>query len=1600
MYRSSAKRLSALIVTIVAGLFLVSTPAVFGAKVEPKAGAKVVKPTTIHAVASGVSRPLRLAPPPSHGRTLREIPNKPPQLHPRPNLPKFHDPLIQRRPGAGLIPDPIVSYDGIPDVDGVQPADTTLDVSPSQVLQWVNLSYFVTDKSGTTLGGPFEGNSFWSGLPPENPCNNFNGGDVLVRWDQFASQWWVSQLAYPGGPDGFHQCVAVSTTSDALGTYFQYDFLYSLTDLNDYPKVGLWPIPGSGAGGAVINNGYYITVRNFANFADFTGMKIIALDRAAMLGGSPGTAQVFDVGELAPSLDGLLPADLRGTNVPADGSLETYIGYGHPATDGSSSPVIHLFQTFTDFSNPLNSFLTQLPDIDIADFDPNLFNGAPQQGGGNLETLPFAMYRSDYRVFTDHDSLLLLHDVNVSESGEQGGARWHEVRGINPLAAVPNGGGPTLYQEGTYGPDDGIYRWMGSIGQDASGNIALGFSASSDGSAAIVDPSVHYTGRLSTDPLGEMAQGEGTFFDSTQPFGGFRWGDYSTIVTDPVDQCTFWYTTMYGAGDWNTRIGSFKFPSCTTGPSGTLEGTVSDGTNPIPGATVTAGLSSTTTDASGHYLFVLPVGTYDVTASKYGFLPETVNDVEVTDGGDTVQDFVLSPAPTVFVNGTVKDGSGGGWPLYAKLVITGPGAPTFTLYTDPVTGYYSLTLVTGLSYNFAVTAVSSGYLPGGGPVPLTVFVPAVVKNFTLTVNPETCNAPGYNFGSSALAENFDAGVVPPGWSLVTNSGNPWSVVSADPCGFFFNLTGGTGPFAVANSNCDGFVLDDSELHSPSIDLTGQPNAVVAFNSDFFCCFAGSNGIADVDISTNGGTSWTNVFQRNGVDERGPIRHTIDITGLAAGQPDVRARFHYYNNFFTWWWQVDNFLFGNAACQPGPGGLVVGNVRDANTGFGLSGATVENLAKGTSTTTFATPEDPNQDDGLYILYADDGPHSFEASLPPYTPQTKNTTVIPGGTIRLDFSLGAGRLDASPRPLTSIVDPGDTDEQTLNITNTGAATASFTIHELNAPPPGGLARPQGFFVDPDVKARALARIPKGQAFAKDANHLPAFAARPVQPLAAGEVSASYPTNITYGWGIAYNTDVPDFWVSNLAIVGGDDKDYRYLVDGTLTGDTIDDTTWVGVFAADGAYNPRTGKLWRVNVGGDNCIYELDPILKVATGNKICPNFGTSERGLAYDAVTDTYYSGSWNDGVINHFDGKGTILESAYVGLAISGLGYNTSTGHLFVQTNHGPVGGYDIYVLDAQNNFTLIGGYFITENGNPAGSFNFFGGAGLEIDCDGNLILVDQGTQTIFVADSGETGFCAINDIPWLSEIPTSGTVNGTGSGGSNPFPVTVTFDSTGLTPGLYRAQLTFLTDTPYSVAPDPVCFTVRFLDVPDDNQFAAYIYGAAGAGIMPGSPYPGCAGTNNFCPNGVVTRADMAGYIERAVHGADFVPPTYAGGFDDVASGDYNADYIQGLVDDGITAGCSADPPLYCPNNPNTRAQMSVFILKAEHGSSYVPPACTGIFADVPCPSLFADWIEALFNEGVTAGCGGGNFCPNDSISNGQMSVFLDKAFHVGISCQ
>src|SRR5438309_2235059 len=327
-------------------------------------------------------------------------------------------------------------------------------------------------------------------------------------------------------------CMAVSTTSDATQSYYRYEFSFG-GNTPDYPKLAVWP------------DAYYWTANTFSSANTFVGANPCAFDRATMLSGGPANAICM---QQNPSIDSLLPADLDGTTPPPTGEPNFYLQMVAPSN-------LNLFKFHVDFTTPANSTFTGPTAIPVAPFSEACGGGTciPQPGTTQqLDSLSDRlMFRLAYRNFGDHESLVVNHSVTA---GNSVGVRWYEIRSPNVT--------PTVFQQGTFSPDS-QYRWMGSIAMDQSGDIAVGYSASSSSNF----PAVRYTGRVPSDPAGTM-ESENSIIEGTgsQTNGSSRWGDYSGMSVDPADDCTFWYTNEYlttnGSFNWNTRIGSFKFTSC------------------------------------------------------------------------------------------------------------------------------------------------------------------------------------------------------------------------------------------------------------------------------------------------------------------------------------------------------------------------------------------------------------------------------------------------------------------------------------------------------------------------------------------------------------------------------------------------------------------------------------------------------------------------------------------------------------------------------------------------------------------------------------------------------------------------------------------------------------------------------------------------------------------------------------------------------------------------------------------------------------------------------------------------------------------------------
>jgi Leucine-rich repeat (LRR) protein len=182
-----------------------------------------------------------------------------------------------------------------------------------------------------------------------------------------------------------------------------------------------------------------------------------------------------------------------------------------------------------------------------------------------------------------------------------------------------------------------------------------------------------------------------------------------------------------------------------------------------------------------------------------------------------------------------------------------------------------------------------------------------------------------------------------------------------------------------------------------------------------------------------------------------------------------------------------------------------------------------------------------------------------------------------------------------------------------------------------------------------------------------------------------------------------------------------------------------------------------------------------------------------------------------------------------------------------------------------------------------------------------------------------------------------------------------------------------------------------FVDVPADYWAAPYIYAIKDARITAG------CGVDLFCPTLPVYRGDMAIFLLRGMEEPGYNPPAATGIFTDVSLDNYYANWVEQLYHEGVTGGCSLDPMSYCPSAKVTRAQMAVFLLKAKHGKEYQPPAAQGIFSDVQPGTFYEPWIEQLAEEGITAGCGVGLYCPSSPVTRAQMAVFLARAFELPI---
>lgn len=495
------------------------------------------------------------------------------------------------------------------------------------------------------------------------------------------------------------------------------------------------------------------------------------------------------------------------------------------------------------------------------------------------------------------------------------------------------------------------------------------------------------------------------------------------------------------------------------GPQGFVRGTVTRaGGQPIAGAKVEMFVDAnvrvyqTTTASDGSYVRRLPENTgsgYTVRISAYGYLPASEAGVLVVADQTTRHDVQLATASTYKISGRVTDAATG-WPLHAKVTVSGyPGEP---VWTDASTGTYSIRLAEGSSYRFDVLTDITGYQAQSRDV---ATLSGGTQDFALGADLVTCVAPGYVYASSQSSEGFENnGSAPPsGWTR-SSAGLGWLFGTQAALSSSYFPVPEHGRFAAANDQLgagEGWENDGSVdyLVTPPLNLSAIANPVLNYQSFYY---VEGGAIARVEASINGGATWTALgVPQSTLPEQGWTRETLSLAGVATAS--TRIRFHSDDgstpDFATFGagWAVDDVAIVGACSAPASGGLIVGHVRDANTGAGLNGAEVR--VNGSAAVVTTASADPGLGDGFYAIYAPTGAPNLVAqrgSQPAgYGDATATPAIASGATVLSELALPAGRLRVYPIEPAASVELGTTVNVPITVGNTGTLPLDFGFEQ---------------------------------------------------------------------------------------------------------------------------------------------------------------------------------------------------------------------------------------------------------------------------------------------------------------------------------------------------------------------------------------------------------------------------------------------------------------------------------------------------------------------------------------------------------------------------
>lgn len=828
-----------------------------------------------------------------------------------------------------------------------------------------------------------------------------------------------------------------------------------------------------------------------------------------------------------------------------------------------------------------------------------------------------------------------------------------------------------------------------------------------------------------------------------------------------------------GDSGFNYTFGEGRLDSYTTldiaprGPTGRLLGAVTSAGKPIAEAKIAAHAQegsdrSTYTDDAGTYSLRLSVGSYDVSVKAFGYLAQSASGVVITQDTETKRDFDLEPAPVFAVSGTVTDDMGA---AIAGAKVSLLGTPLQPAITD-ATGHYTFGAVPVGQYDVRFDA-SNCYAD---------------NKAALTVSADTIL-------DATLAKRFDAygySCVPVEQRYVTAtqplnlSGDDSSVALKLPFTFLFygkaydevNVSSN----GVLNFNPDLPYFDNTPIPSPQ-----PPNATIYALWDDLVIDAASGAFTEV-LGTAPNrqlvVEWRNVRTLSGDNMRFNFEVIVgeagDITLQYAAQDESKTIGKLATigiedatggDGLQYSYNEDSLQTGDSIRYSlPPSGLVKGTVTDANDGLPLKDVIV--TAKRGDQILRTTETDAK---GSYLLQLPAKEYKIGVAPERYVPAQRKLMVEVNTTTEVSFALQTGAPEVKPAMLELVIARGEKKTRELTLTNRGGVELKWSVSEAGGAKQNLASQPAAAPGRNAIASSGAARVDARQQVGRLSTVVG------WQTQAPGDVLYSFqPEGLATSWGLGFDGNL---WISDVATL----VNSEFTVDGTPTQRSWP-AQWAGFFPGDMALDSNHGLMCQVAVGGDNGIHcwnrDTGEVALSITGQFEWTQL--AQRGLAYDPGDDTFYIGGWDSGTIFHVrgtshDNPGEVINKCSPpDPNISGLALNTSVGVLWAATNSPTDTVFELNPSDCSVLSTLA---------HPDPGFN---GAGLELDAVGNLWMVSQNRNTVYLVESGVPTF---SDIPWMTIKPSAGTL---APGQSETLSVSI--DTSTLEPGLYLASLYIVSD--------------------------------------------------------------------------------------------------------------------------------------------------------------------------------------------------------------